>query len=400
MLTELAEDCAAAGFDVEVVTGRGTYRRSDRAPLPAREVHAGVRIRRLPSLDFGRATLLGRALDYLSFAVAALVSLLSRRPTDVLVVVSSPPLLPAVGALARRLRGGRLVYKVEDLYPDLAVALGLLRRGPVARLAAASARFVARASDAVVAIDAHMVEPLRRAGLRGPVEVIGNWADPAEYRGSPAQASALRAELGLDDCFVVLYSGNFGLAHTFEGVLAAAAARPDIVFLFVGDGPQRPRLARAAAQLPNLRLLPFQPRARLAATHALADVVLVTLRPEADGLVMPSKLYAALAAGRPVLFVGGDANDAARLVREHALGWAVPDEADAIAVALDEARARPLARRDADAARIRAVFEAHFQRGRMTDAWVALLARVAGKAPVSAIASAAPVHALRREVPA
>jgi len=301
------------------------------------------------------------------------------RPTKVVVCLSTPPLVAVLGLLAR-LRGARFVYKVEDLYPDVAVALGTFgRHSPAARFFGRLSRAVLARADAVVALDEAMGRALQARGARR-VAVIPNWADGEALRPDPETGAGLRAVYGLGDRFVVLYSGNLGLAHRFDAVIAAAReiapVRPDVLFLFVGGGPRLPEVKRLAADLANVRFLPYQPREALGALYNAADVHLVTLRDEVAGLLVPSKYAAALAAARPVLLVGGAETEIAREIEDQGLGWVCPHDPEAVMAALKEAlQVRGLL--EEQGARARAVFEGRYERGGATARWSRVLADVA-----------------------
>ena len=194
--------------------------------------------------------------------------------------------------------------------------------------------------------------------------VIPNWARPDAILPLSHERNPFRREHELDGRFVVMSSGNIGLAHTFEATLEAAALlqdrEPDLLFLFVGEGPRLPWLHEEAARrgLTNLRFLPSQPRERLAESLSAADVHLVTMRDDLCGLVVPSKFYGIAAAGRPVIFAGpADSEVALDILRERCgavlpaatgaglaeclRGW----RADATACSAAGARARAYAER-------------------------------------------------------
>lgn len=153
------------------------------------------------------------------------------------------------------------------------------------------------------------------------ITVLPNWPDPV-IRSIPHEANPLRDRLGLAGRFVVAYSGNLGLSHPMDGVLRAAAelavTDPEILFLVGGEGRGHTAFVQAAGELelPNLRLVPWQPADLLAAHLSAADLHLATMKPEAAGLMVPSKVSGALAAGRPCLFLGPADSDAAHLVAE------------------------------------------------------------------------------------
>lgn len=335
-LAELADALADRGWAVEVVTG----------PAPDAPLHetrpSGVSVRRLPGVTLRRASLAARAAGYAALwprlvRAAARPAPDGRQP-DVVVLKTDPPLLVAAGPWLARRTGAAIVHWAQDLYPDVAVALGVLP-APAARPLRALARRSLRRADAVVAIGRCMAERLAAAGVAPDrLHVVPNWA-PAGVGPDPAARAAFRDAHGLDGRFVVMYSGNLGLAHPFEAVLGAAErladARPEALVLFVGDGPRRAWVEAEVARraLPNVRLLPPQPSGALAGSLGAADLHLVTMEAGLDGLVVPSKLYGALAVGRPVLFLGPPESEAARVVAERRAGTVLPPDASAADVA-------------------------------------------------------------------
>jgi len=407
LLADLAEDLAADGWQVTALAGRARYAAGDAAPLPRREIWGDVRIRRVWCSDLGRGSGLRRVTDYATFLVTAGWFVLFgrwwwkdrrskrdgvasapvgprndsgvRRARRVVVCLSTPPLVAVLGLLARW-RGARFVYKVEDLYPDVAVALGTFeRRSPAARCFGQVSRALLSRADTVVAVDETMGRSLQAGGARR-VAVIPNWADGEALRPDPETGEGFRAVYGLGDRFVVLYSGNLGLAHRFDAVIVAAraiaAVRPDVLFLFVGGGPRLAEVQRLAAGLASVRFLPYQPREALGALYNAADVHLVTMRDEVAGLLVPSKYAAALAAARPVLLVGGTETGIAREIEDEGLGWVCPHDPGAVVAALKEAlQVRGLLEEQGRRARV--VFEGRYERGGATARWSRVLRDVA-----------------------
>jgi len=377
LLGDLAEDLAGRGWEVTALAGRGSYAPGRKGSLPRRESFRGVEIRRVPSTNFGRGRMLGRVLDYATFFLGAGFAVLFGPRQEVVVALSTPPLVALLGLLAR-LRGSRFVYKVEDLYPDVAVALGTFRPGsPLARFFAALSRWILSRADATVALDGAMARRLTGRGARRTA-VIPNWADGEAIRPDPEAGAALRRELDLPgDGLVLLYSGNLGLAHRFDAVTTAArrlaeAGDERIVFLFVGAGPRLAEVRQATAGLKNVRFLPYQARERLGALYNAADLHLITLREEVAGLLVPSKYAASLAAGKPVLLVGGRGTDLYDEIRRQGLGWALAHEAGAVIAALGEAVEKP-AELAAMGARGRQIFETSYHRSGATGAWQDLI---------------------------
>jgi glycosyltransferase involved in cell wall biosynthesis len=319
--------------------------------------------------------------DYATFLASATLSVLVGRRADVTVCLSTPPLVAVLGRLARLL-DSRFVYKVEDLYPDVAVRLGAVRRGSLGeRFFAALSAQLLRSADAVVALDEAMARELHLRGARR-VEVIPNWADGEAIRPEPSAGDAIRREQGLKGRFVVLYSGNLGLAHRFDAVCETARSLAktlsDVFFLFVGAGPRLEEVETGVRGLPNVRLLPYQPRERLGELYNAADIHLVTLRDEVAGLLVPSKYPAALAAGKPVLQVGGRGADLWQEIQDEDVGWVCEHRAEEVMGAIH------LATSDADSVRqkgerARDLFERKYTRSACTEAWYRLLRDVAGE---------------------
>src|SRR5215207_1521764 len=332
LMTDLAESLAGQGVEVTALAGRGRY--DGGGGLPPREVYRGVRVERAWATGFGKGRATGRLADYLSFYLGATWKLLTLGRHDVVLVLTTPPLISLPALLVCRLRRMKLVALVQDVYPDVAVALGALsERGLATRLLDALNRLVLRNADRIIVLGECMRERIEEkagAGADGRIDVIHNWADGEKIAPlAHGEDNPFRREQDLGERFVVLFSGNFGRVNEFATVLDAARrlrAREDVIFLFVGDGARASEIEDFARResLSNVRMLPYQPRAALRHSLAAGDGHLVTLAEGLAGLSVPSKAYGILAAGRPVLFVGDPRSDVARLVEEHACGEVVP----------------------------------------------------------------------------
>lgn len=321
LLTDLVEALASRGFAVTVLAGRHGYLNTGTV-LPARAAHTGIAVRRLRHTGFGRFSLAGRTLDGATFAAVAFLALLVRaRPGDLILAKTDPPLISVLAWLAARLTGARLVNWCQDLFPETAAAMGLgLARGPVGTALRAVRNASLRGAETNVALSPGMAARLAGQGVpRARITVIPNWADGALIRPLAPERNPLRAAWGLGDRFVIGYSGNLGRAHAIAPVIeliTLLAPEPNLVFLFIGAGAGYRALGAAIAdrRLENVVLRPYQERARLHHSLTVPDLHLVTLQPEWEGLVMPSKLYGVLAAGRPVVFIGDPQGDTGRIV--------------------------------------------------------------------------------------
>ncbi len=327
LLGDLAEHLAQRGAEVTVLASRIRYD-DPNTRLSAAETRSGVRIRRVATTRFGRHRLIGRAIDYASFYATALVAMLGElRRGDVLVAKTDPPLLCVPAAFAYRLRGARLVTWNQDLFPEVAAALGLRwTGGPIGRLLRGLRNRALRRAEANIVLSRGMAEHLAREGVPGDrLVILPNWPN-REIRPVPAAANPLRHRLGFGEDCVIGYSGNLGRAHLAEHVIRLVletADLPGVRWLFVGGGPGM-ELLRAEVMrqgLPNVTFLPYQPRERLAASLSVPDLHLVSQDPACEGLLVPSKLYGVMAAGRPVLFLGANEGEIARDIRRWGIGY-------------------------------------------------------------------------------
>jgi glycosyltransferase involved in cell wall biosynthesis len=347
MLADLAEDLAAAGWSVTVIASRGGYASGQR--LPRRERHDGVEIVRVPGTRFGRDKTLGRVMDYAGYMIGALVHLL-RLPRQALVVaMSDPPLLVALAVLAAQVRGGRAVYWVQDLFPELAAQLGVVAAdGWLYRVSSAIARYLHSKCDAIVAIGPRMAESLIAAGA-SPLRTtfVHNWADVAAIRPVPPSENRFMLSHSLVGKFVVLCAGNARHTHCLDAVIEAMRRLrddPDVVFLFIDGGHRLPGIKAAVRRwrLHNARFLDHVPRELVAQSLSAANLSLVTEDPDAAGLLMPTNTYGILASGRPVAFIGCERSDVATIVRDACCGTIIaPNDPAALVDTIRRFKANP-----------------------------------------------------------
>lgn len=333
LLAELAPELVARGWDVDIVAGRA-----------GEETRAtGVTVRRVGSGHrggSGRAPVWRRGLGFLGFYPRALRAALRHPRPDVYVIKTDPPLLAALGPVLRRRTGAPIIHWAQDVYPDVAEALNVLRPGGVvSRVARRVVRRALPQYDAVVSVGRCMEDRLRAHGVAGDrLRTVSNWA-----LGSirPVNTSnPFRVRHGLGDAFVVMYSGNLGMAHPFDAFIDAAEvlsrSHGDVAFVIVGDGARKAWVEAEIARrgLGSVTLLPFQPQEGLAESLSAADLHLITMEPELIGAVVPSKLYGVLAAGRPALFVGPAGSEAARALVEAEAGEVVAPDGRALVEAI------------------------------------------------------------------
>ena len=333
-IPELAERLVTFGHGVTVITGPPSYPSGRIAPGYNRlfkvEQHGGVRVVRVwfpPSARSAGAV--RRGLTALSFAIGALPASLGVRGRPDVVLGFSPPVFmaAAAAALARRWNIPWLL-NVKDLFTESIVSSGLLSRGSLSAALARLERSVYRDATRVVVNARGFADVLEEMGVAADrITLIPDWADGDFIRPMPAQ-NAIRREWGLQDQFVILYSGSLGYSSDLETVLDAAAHLkdiPNVRLVIVGEGVKKSALqARAAALgLDNIMFKPLQPRARVPEVLAAADLAVVTLSEAGGRVSTQGKLYSLLAAGRPVLAIAPAGNDARRIVDEAGSGWGV-----------------------------------------------------------------------------
>jgi len=335
---------------VTVISSRMGYE-DPSARYPARDTHGGVRIVRVATSRFGRANLIGRAVDYASFYLTSFFAVIAEaRRGDVVIIKTDPPLLSVPLGLAAKLKGARTVNWLQDIFPETAAALGLkVAASSLGRLTAALRnRSLVRADRTVVIGPRMKAKALAFGAPAGRLREIQNFCDDEAIQPVAPADNPLRAAWGFTPSdFVVGYSGNLGRAHDLTTLLAAADVLnpdPNFKFLFVGGGHLRSLLeteARARG-LTNIVTRPYQPREQLALSLSVPDVHWVSLLPELEGLILPSKLYGIAAAGRPLLMIGDPEGDIGAWVRRHAFGAAFKiGDTDALVRTLNNLRETP-----------------------------------------------------------
>jgi glycosyltransferase involved in cell wall biosynthesis len=330
LLTELCEDLAP-NHRVEVLAGQPSQAPHQEAfRRVGRQSRQGVTIRRVWHTRFAKRNMLGRLINLLTYLIGATGSALFGPRPDVVVVETDPPFLCGLGLLLRWLRGSKLVIYLQDIHPQIAVAVGKLPEGWLSRSLERCFVFAYRRADAVVVLSRDMERTLLGLGVsRSRLVRVPNWVDCGRVRPG-AEQNEFRAKHGLVGKFVVMYSGNMGLTQRLEDLLVVAerlkSDRPDVVFVFIGDGASRARLEALARRLrlANVRFLDYQPKSQLSQSLGAADVHAVFLDPRLKGLMMPSKLYGILAVGKPSLVISDADSELAEVVRDSGAGLCAP----------------------------------------------------------------------------
>jgi colanic acid biosynthesis glycosyl transferase WcaI len=338
-------DALTAAHEVTVVCGRPSYEPIERRPWrlwqtekPSRSLqHSGVKIIRVGSTDYSRTQMRQRVLNYLTY-VALSVPRAAFLPCDVVVGMTDPPFEGIVAAFVALLKGKPFVYNIRDLYPDMAVGGSIIEAGPLTRVWERLHRWALRRATRVVVLGEDMRARIVAKGVRPErIAVVRDGAEIREAGSEPAlDAQVVRAIRG-DFRFVLLHAGNLGFYGAWATLVAAAQklANEGIGVVFVGDGAQRAQIEAAAAGCKNVRFLPFFPASKIASVLAAADAHVVTIKRGLEGVIVPSKMYGILAAGKPILAVAPRKSDVVRIGEER--GFAIsadPDDASEVAEAV------------------------------------------------------------------
>lgn len=354
LMTELAGELQSLGHDVTVFTTTPHYNLDaearSRQPLTRRwggllyqSDCQGIAVYHA-SIPVKGSRVGARLLDYARFhAISTAAGLAIGDGYDV-ILVPSPPLTIGLSAwllgLARRVP---FIYNVQEIYPDVAVSLGVLTNPRTIRAMEALERFIYRRARVVTVISEWFRRRLLDKGVPADkLRVIPNFVDTDFMQPGPRH-NDFSAAHGLDDKFVVLYAGNIGLTQGFETILAAAQRLrdlSDLQFVIIGDGTRRGWLEAELAHnpLPNVVLLPYQPRSVVPQIYASSDLCLVPLKRGTAQETFPSKIYTIMAAGRPVIASADPDSELSWVVEQAGCGWAAPpDDPQALAIVIEQA---------------------------------------------------------------
>ncbi len=334
-MAQLGIELSKKGFDVEVYTCQHNRRAKSKVKLPRKEIYNGFKINRLRCINLNKENLLFRKVNWLSFSFHLLISLSLKSSKDILLIVSSPPILPLVGLFFNIVRGQRFIPIIYDIYPDIAVALEVAEEnGFLVKLWKRLNNVIYRRASEIVVISNQMKQTLinntKVNSFESKIEVIYNWEDPEFIKPLEKENNTFAKKNGYNECLTVLYSGNFGLYNDLCTIIYAAerVQKLPIKFVFIGDGAQKEKLKNIVRDkdLKNVDFYPYQPFDKLPETLTCADISIVSEDKRVDGLCSSSKLYSSLASGRAVLAMVNKDSDIADTIRSCNCGFIVNRE--------------------------------------------------------------------------
>jgi colanic acid biosynthesis glycosyl transferase WcaI len=371
-IPQLAEDLRAKGNHVTVLTAFPNYPRrvvfeGYRRKIFQREKINGVEVIRTWIYANPSNAHWSRVLNWGSFCLSALLGgLFSRIKADAIYVIIPPLPLGMTAILLGKIIGAKVITNVQDIYPLIAVQLGILKNPRLIRLFEWMEGYIYRHSKVLVGISEEFVLHFRRTGAEErQVVMIPNWADSEAIKPQSPQ-TLLRKEIAGEGKTIVLYSGTLSHNSCTEVIVQAAEriGTPDICFLIVGDGVKKEQLQQYVREkkLTNVIFRPFQPLARYSEVLATGDIALVTLNTAASPASVPSKVFKHMAAGRPIIAITKSGNELQRLITNFEMGIVTdPDDINGIARAIARLSAdRSL--REKMGANARLAIENHFAR--------------------------------------
>lgn len=343
MAVQVAETLAKR-HQVTVLAGRPSYDPDEFYPYAflRRDVCNGVTVERVGSTAYPRHQMRRRVSNYLSYLALAVPRALAIR-ADVVLAMTDPPVAGIAGAFVARLSRRPFVYNIRDMYPDMAIGGDIVRPSRSIDLWEKMHRRALRQAARVIVLGDDMRERILSKGI-DPARVVVVRDGTSFPSSMPDRSDPIVQEIRSGFPFVALHAGNLGFYGAWSTLLEAAKilGNENTGLVFIGDGANRPKLEASAADSPNVRFLPFRPFEQVPHVMMAGDIHIVTVRRGLEGVVVPSKLYSILAAGRPVLAVAAAKSDAARIVCESGCGMAAdPDDPVAVAAAIRALRSDP-----------------------------------------------------------
>jgi colanic acid biosynthesis glycosyl transferase WcaI len=307
-MAKIVVDALAVNHEVTVLCGRPSYDPTERRPwrLYQSEHIDKVRIIRVGSTAYQRVQMKKRILNYLTYVLLAVPCALLI-PCDVILAMTDPPFEGIVGAFVATLQDRPYVYNIRDLYPDMAVGGSIVKPGLLARIWEQLHRWALRRASKVIVLGEDMRNRILAKGVASSyIMIVRDGAEISKSSNPPASTddSVVKA-IREGFRFVLLHAGNLGFYGAWDTLIQGARllANDGIGLVFVGDGAQRESLQAACASVPNVRFLPFFPASKIPSVLAAADAHVITIKRGLEGVVVPSKLYGILAAGKPIVAV-------------------------------------------------------------------------------------------------
>ena len=384
LLTELAEDLISYGYNIKVLTAKPSYYKNKEKYLKE-EIYRGIEIYRVSATKFDKNIMIGRLCNFLSYLISVSSKLLFSKNKYPLLIVSNPPFLPLLGFLLKKVKNRRYIYLVHDIYPDIAIQLGYLKKNSIiVKIWNQIHYHVLKKAEKIIVLGDFMAEKLKEKYPdldNNKVKIIHNWADEKKIFPIKKEENWFVKKYHLSNKIVILYSGNIGLFQDLKSIIKTAERLKnddDILFLFIGDGGGLRELKRIVKKnnLTNVKFLPYQLKKDLSYSLSAADISIVAMEKGIEGLAVPSKLYGILASGRAVLGLVGKNCEVAEIIEDAKCGFRI-DQGDVnkLVEQIKYIYNNPQALENMGK-NSRQYFEKHFTRSKMTKKYYEVLEKV------------------------
>jgi colanic acid biosynthesis glycosyl transferase WcaI len=330
-------DALAVNHRVTILAGRPSYDPSERHPryFLRREVRGNLVVERVGSTGYPRFQMRRRVSNYLTYLALAVPRALSI-PSDVVLAMTDPPIEGIAGALVARLTGRPFVYNIRDMYPDMAVGGSIVRSGSFAARWEAMHRWALRRAARVIVLGEDMSDRIVAKGV-DPTRVVISRDGIEIPETLPSPDNAVAKEIRGDFRFTLVHAGNVGFYGAWQTLISAVRMLENegVGLVFIGEGAMKPQVEALAAGCRAIRFLPFRPASEVPLVLSSGDLHIVTVKRGLEGVVVPSKLYPTLAAGRPVMGIAPEESDVVRIIRRAGCGIAAdPDDPEKVAEAI------------------------------------------------------------------
>ena len=331
ILTELCEGMTDT-FDITVIcvvpSYSGTIDEKYKTKRIYKEEHNGIKIIRVRVPEFQKSNKISRIKNLLAYFFNSLLATLKIEKQDYIYTISQPPILGGVlGVLGKWLKGGKLIYNIQDFNPEQTMAVGYSKNKLLLNTVMAVDKFSCKKSDKVIVVGRDMQETLRNRfnNKKVPKNVfINNWINEKEIyplEQNHPRIVEFKEKYNLKDKFIIMYSGNIGLYYDLENIIKVIGEfkdREDVVFAFVGDGTVKDKVEAYVKEnnLSNVTFIPYQDKSDLIYSLNAADIHWVVNAKGIKGVSVPSKLYGVMAAGKPVLGVLDEGSEARLIVED------------------------------------------------------------------------------------
>jgi glycosyltransferase involved in cell wall biosynthesis len=343
---------------VTVLAGRPSYDPAERHGryFLNREVRGNLAIERVGSTSYPRFQMRRRVTNYLTYLSLAVPRALSI-PSDLVLAMTDPPIEGIAGALVARLSGRAFVYNIRDMYPDMAVGGSIVRPGSFTARWEAMHRWALRHAARVIVLGEDMRDRIVAKGV-DPARVVVSRDGVIIPEELPSPENSVAREIRGDFRFTLVHAGNIGFYGAWQTLISAVRMleKEGVGLVFIGEGAMKPQVEAMAQGCRSIRFLPFRPASEVPLVLSSGDMHVVTVKRGLEGVVVPSKLYPTLAAGRPVLGVAPEESDVVRIIRQTSCGVAAdPDEPNRVAEAIrsvmhDSEQLQTMARRARESA--------------------------------------------------